>query len=233
VVRYAFPVRLFHSLLQAGLSRRYPVNFADAQWSTIAEIAVGEQVRIRGHKSADGARLTAEDIVYGTFRSAIGAITAIDSEARKITIADLVTKKPMTIRVTDDTQLKEMPDFRGLIKNGGGAAHKGASTGSWPIAQAVSDPQNLDVARLIDMLPLTKFEALKMGGAVMVSSTRGSSSDEVTAIRIVDDVNFVIETAAADAAQHAMTTIDTILAMHDDRTGRDQPARDRTVTSMS
>jgi hypothetical protein len=24
VVRYAFPVRLFHSLLHAGLSRRYP-----------------------------------------------------------------------------------------------------------------------------------------------------------------------------------------------------------------
>ena len=30
VVRYTFPVRLFHSRLHAGLSRRYPVDFAHA-----------------------------------------------------------------------------------------------------------------------------------------------------------------------------------------------------------
>jgi hypothetical protein len=194
--------------------RRYApdsVKFADAQWSTIAEIAVGDQVRTRGNQSADSARLTAEDIVYGTFRSAIGAITAIDTEAKKITIADLVTKKPLTIRVTDDTQLKEMPDFRGLFKNG---AHAEPSQGSSPFAQAVSDPQKLDLAKLIEMLPLTTFEALKVGGAVMVSSTRGSSSDQVTATRIISNVNFLIETAEAAAGQRGMTTMDTITAMH-------------------
>ena len=193
--------------------RRYApdsVKFADAQWSTIAEIAVGDQVRTRGNQSADGARLTAEDLVYGTFRSAIGAITAIDTEARKITIADLATKKPLTIRVTGDTQLKEMPDFRGMFKNG----HAAPSPGSSPVAQAVSDPKKLDLAKLIEMLPLTKFEALKVGVAVMVSGTRGSSSDRVTATRIVSNVNFVIETAEAAAQQHGMTTIDTITAMH-------------------
>lgn len=191
--------------------RRYApdsVKFADAQWSTIAEIAVGDQVRTRSNQSADGARLTAEDLVYGTFRSAIGAITAIDTEARKITIADLVTKKPLTIRVTGDTQLKEMPDFRGLFKNGGAGGHPA------PITQAVSDPQKLDVAKLIEMLPLTKFETLKVGGAVMVSSTRGSSGDEVTATRIISNVNFLIETAEAAAEQNGMTTMDTITAMH-------------------
>jgi hypothetical protein len=199
------------------LVRRYApdsVKFADAQWSTIAEIAVGDQVRTRGNKSADGGRLTAEDIVYGTFRSAIGAITAIDTEARKITIADLVTKKPLTIRVTDDTQLKEMPDFRGLFKNGGAGGHGAPSPGSSPVAQAVSDPQKLDLVKLIEMLPLTKFEALKIGVAVMVTGTRGSSSDQVTATRIVSNVNFVIETAQAEGEQRGMTTIETITAMH-------------------
>ena len=197
--------------------RRYApdsVKFADAQWSTIAEISVGDQARSKGNQSADGARLTAEDLVFGTFRSAIGAITAIDPEARKITIADLVTKRPLTIRVTGDTQLKEMPDFRGLFKNGGAGAHETLSPGSSPVAQAVSDPHKLDIAKLLEMLPLTKFEALKIGGAVMVSSTRGSSSDQVTATRIISNVNFVIETAEAAAKQHGMTTIDTITAMH-------------------
>ena len=192
--------------------RRYApdsVKFADAQWSTIAEIAVGDQVRTRGNQSADG-RLTADDLVYGTFRSAIGAITAIDAEARKITIADLATKKPLTIRVTGDTQLREMPDFRGMFKNG----HAAPSPGSSPVEQAVSDPKKLDLAKLIEMLPLTKFEALKVGVAVMVSSTRGSSSDQVTATRIISNVNFVIEVAEAAGQQHGMTTIDTITAMH-------------------
>jgi hypothetical protein len=187
--------------------RRYApdsVKFADAQWSTIAEISAGDQVRTRGNRSAESARLTAEDLVYGTFRSAIGAITAIDAERHKITIADLVTKKPLMVRVTDDTQLKEMPDFRGLYQNGGGAgAH----------AQAVSDPGKLDVPKLLEMLPLTKFESLKVGGAVMVSSTRGSS-DEVTATRIIGNVNFLIETAEAAAAQRGMSTVDVIVGMH-------------------
>jgi len=185
--------------------RRYApdsVKFADAQLSTMADIAVGDQVRARGNKSADGATLTADDIVYGTFRSAVGTITAIDAEARKITIADLVTQKPLTIRVTADTQLKEMPDFRGLAKNGGGPTH------------AMSDPHKFDVAKLIEMLPLTKFDSLKVGGAVMVTSTRGSTPDEVTATRIITNVNFVIEAAQAAGEQNGMTTVQSIANMH-------------------
>ena len=192
--------------------RRYApdsVKFADAQWSTIREIAVGDQVRARGNLSADSARLAAEDLVYGSFRSAIGAITAIDAEAHKITIADLVTKRPLTIRITAATQLKEMPDFRGLFKNG-----HGAPQGASPAAHAVSDPQKLDVAKLLEMLPPASFENLKAGGAVMVSSTRGSTSGEVTAIRIVTNADFLIETAAAAAAQNGTTTIESIMAMH-------------------
>ncbi len=206
------PPRIVVALTPKTMVRRYApdsVKFSEAEWSKIDQIAVGDQVRTRGTKSADGATLTADDIVYGTFRSAIGAITAIDSEARKITIADLVTQKPMTIRVTADTQLKEMPDFRGLFKNG-------HSTGdpSGHAAQAVSDPQKLDVAKLIEMLPLTKFENLKAGGAVMVSSTQGSRTDEVTATRIVSNADFLIETAQGAAAQQGMTTVQAISGMH-------------------
>lgn len=196
--------------------RRYApdsVKFADAQWSTIAEIAVGDQVRTRGNPSADGVRLTAEHLVYGTFRSAIGTITAIDTEAHKITIADLATKKTITIRVSGDTQLKEMPDFRGLFKNGGGG-HEAPSASSSHVTQVVSNPDKLDVAKLIEMLPLTTFETLKVGGAVMVSCTRPSSNGQVTATRIISNVDFLIETASAAAAQNGMTTIDTITAMH-------------------
>jgi len=185
--------------------RRYApdsAKFADAQWSTIAGIAVGDQVRTRGNKSEDGTRLTADDLVYGTFRSAIGMITAVDAEAHKITITDLATNQPLTIRVTADTQLKEMPDFRGMFKNGSPAEHAG------PVGKVVSDPQKLDVAKLLEMLPLTKFETLKVGGAVMVTS------NQATATRIISNVNFLIETAKAAGEQNGMTTMETISKMH-------------------
>ena len=197
--------------------RRYApdsVKFADAAWSGIAEIAVGDQVRTRGQKSEDGTKLTAEDLVFGTFLTRIGAITAIDREASKITIDDLVTKRPAVIRVTADTQLKSLPDFRAMFGRpkpaGGGDSH-----GSAAPAPAGMDAGKLDVAKLLESIPATKFENLKVGGAVMVSSTRGSKSDEVTAIRIIANADFLIETAKEAAAAHAgMSTVDAISRMH-------------------
>ncbi len=209
------PAEIMVLVTPKTIVRRYApdsVKFADAQSSTIREMSVGDQVRMRGNKSGDGATLMADDIVYGTFRSAIGSITAIDAEARKITITDLVTNKPLSIRIADDTQLKEMPDFRGLFKNGGGHGASGQPTS--PAARAVSDPKSLDVAKLLDMLPLINFDKLKTGIAVMVTSTRGSTSDEVTATRIVTNVNFLIETAQAAAAQHGISAVDAIAGMH-------------------
>ena len=54
VVRYSFPVRLFHSLLQAGLSRRYPPDFAHA---TFAEFG-GDPVMGDGLFRAHGVRIS-------------------------------------------------------------------------------------------------------------------------------------------------------------------------------
>jgi hypothetical protein len=196
--------------------RRYApdsVKFADAEWSSAAEIGMGDQVRTRGQKSEDGTKLTAEDIVFGTFLTRIGTITTMDREAGKITIDDLVTKKPVTIRVTADTQLKALPDFRWMLpKAGSGGGSHGSPQAAAP---AVMDPRKLDVMKLLESLPAAKFESLKVGGAVMVSSTRGLKSDEVTAIRIVSNADFLIETAQAQAAGHeGMSAVDVISRMH-------------------
>jgi len=53
------------------------VKFSDAEPSTIAEIAIGDQVRTRGDKNEDAKRLVAEDVVFGTFLTRVGSITAI------------------------------------------------------------------------------------------------------------------------------------------------------------
>jgi len=43
VVRWSFPVRLFHSLHQAGLSRRYPIHLAHAALAELGRDAVMRQ----------------------------------------------------------------------------------------------------------------------------------------------------------------------------------------------
>src|SRR6266481_805171 len=69
--------------------RRYApdsVRFADAILSSASEIATGDQLRTRGEKSEDGTKVTAEDLVFGTFLTRLGLITAVDRDSRQIGI---------------------------------------------------------------------------------------------------------------------------------------------------
>jgi len=91
--------------------RRYApdsVKFDDAKPSGIEEIKVGDQLRARGPRSADGTELTADEVVSGTFRNIAGMINTIDASAGTITVMDLVAKKSITVKVTADTQLRKL-----------------------------------------------------------------------------------------------------------------------------
>ncbi len=94
--------------------RRYSedsVKFDDAKPSSLAEVKVGDQLRARGNKNADGTELTAEEVVYGSFRNVAGLITAVDPEKNTITVNDLATKKPITVRIANDSQMHKLPQM--------------------------------------------------------------------------------------------------------------------------
>jgi hypothetical protein len=115
--------------------RRYAtdsVKFDDAKIAPIEQIKNGDQLRARGTRSADGAELTADEVVSGTFRNVAGTINAVDTAANTITVMDLITKKPLTIKVTSDTQLRKLqPQMAQMIamRLKGGATDAGASGG--------------------------------------------------------------------------------------------------------
>jgi len=91
--------------------RRYAPNsvkFDDAKPAAIDQIKVGDQLRARGTRNADGTQLTADEVVSGTFRNIAGTVSSIDASARTITVMDLVAKKPVTVKVTADTQLRKL-----------------------------------------------------------------------------------------------------------------------------
>ena len=94
--------------------RRYAANsikFDDAKAAPVSEIKPGDQLRARGQKSADGAEITADEIVSGTFRNIAGILVSSDNTAGTITVTDLATKQPITLRVASDSQLRKLQPF--------------------------------------------------------------------------------------------------------------------------
>jgi hypothetical protein len=108
--------------------RRYPPDsipkYSDAKPSKFEEVKVGDQLRALGDKSADGTHVTAEEVVFGTFKIVGGTVTAVDAAANTITVDDLQTKKPMTIVLKPDSVVRR---FTGMF--GGGGMGMGAGGG--------------------------------------------------------------------------------------------------------
>lgn len=92
--------------------RRYApdsVKFDDARPAPLDQIKPGDQLRARGPRNEDGTELTAEEIVSGTFRNIAGTISTLDASTGAITVQDLLSKKPITVRITVESQLRKLP----------------------------------------------------------------------------------------------------------------------------
>jgi len=92
--------------------RRYAgdsVKFEDAKPGTLAQIQVGDQLRVRGAKSEDGTTIQAEEVVSGSFKNLAGTIATIDAAGGTLTLKDLATKKTMVAAVTANSDLRKLP----------------------------------------------------------------------------------------------------------------------------
>ena len=85
------------------------VKFSDAQKGAFDQIKVGDQLRARGARSADGKVLTAEEVISGTFRNIAGTITGIDPAASTVTVKDVIGKKTVIVKLTGDSQMRKLP----------------------------------------------------------------------------------------------------------------------------
>src|ERR1051326_6705834 len=94
------------------LLRRYApdsAKFDNAKPCKLMDIKPGDQVRARGTRSPDGNEITAEEVVAGAFRNIAGTIASVDAAAGTIAITDAGTKKPMTVKVTAESELRKLP----------------------------------------------------------------------------------------------------------------------------
>jgi hypothetical protein len=133
-----------HLSPEAVLHRYAPnsVRFDDSKVGKFEEIKPGDQFRGRGKRSADGAEFAAEEIITGSFRSIAGTISSVDAAAKTVTVADLISKHPVLVRVTPETSLHVLPAMmaEGIAQRVKGGAPGGAPNGPPPGANGQFPP---------------------------------------------------------------------------------------------
>jgi len=192
--------------------RRYSpdsVQFDDAKPGTLDQINAGDQLRARGVRSADGNELAAEEIVSGTFRSIAGTVTSTDAGNNTISVMDLATKKPVTLRITADSQLRKLPAMvaqRIALRLRGespdGASGVSAPGGNPPARADHTTPTSNaggsrpggppDFQQMLKRMPAVTLADLQKGDAIMVVTTQGTATTQPTAITLLSGVEPIL-----------------------------------------
>ena len=199
--------------------RRYAldsVKFDDAKPGTLDQIKPGDQLRARGTKNADGNELAAEEIVSGTFRNVAGLVLVTDPGAGTITLTDLITKRPVTLKISSDSQLHKLPPIMAqrIAMRLKGAANSatgvGAATGPPSSARASETPGGggggfrqggaPDFQQMLSRMPAVTLAELQKGEAVMVVATKGSAEVPSTAIILLSGVEPILTAAPSQAS---------------------------------
>lgn len=185
------------------------VSFTDAKPAPITAIQPGDQLRARGTRNADGTEIAADAVVSGGFRNISGTIISIDTAGTSLVVKDLVTKKPVTVHITPQVQMRRLPDrmaqmiaarLKGMAagSNGGraqGESAANAEQGQGPGAGAGAQRGGGDMQQVLSRAPAIQLSDLQKGEAVMLVSTQGAS--EVTAITLLAGVEPLLEAPAS------------------------------------
>ena len=150
---------LIHVSKNTVLRRYAPgsVKFDDAAAAPIDQIKSGDQLRARGQKSADGGELTADEVVSGSFRNISGTINSVDAATTSITVQDLVTKKPVVVKIADTSQLRKLPApmaqrIAARLKGNGGEGPAGQG-GEWWRGSALTGSATSGMPETQGLLP--------------------------------------------------------------------------------
>jgi Domain of unknown function (DUF5666) len=199
--------------------RRYApdsVKFDDARPGTLDQIKPGDQLRARGTRTPDAAELTADEVVSGAFRNIAGTVASTDQATNSVTVMDLVSKRPVTLKITADSQLHKLPHMvaqriamrlKGVAPPAAGGGALGASPRA-ASAQASSPPGNgagqrpsgsPDFQQMLSRMPAVSLADLQKGDALMIVATEGSASSPATAIILLSGVEPILTAAPTQA----------------------------------
>lgn len=206
---------------QGAIVRRYApgsVRFEDAKAGTLDQIKAGDQLCARGSRNPDGSELTAEEVVSGSFRNIAGTVVSAAPDDNTIRIMDLLSKKPVTVKVTADSQLKKLPPMlaqriAARVKGVSPESSPAATSGDHPMAQKTEQPAGdaggsrprgaADLQQMLSRLPVVKVSDLQKGDAVMLVTTEGGADSPLNVITLLTGVEPIL-TAAPNGQGAAM-----------------------------
>jgi co-chaperonin GroES (HSP10) len=187
--------------------RRYAgdsVKFEDAKPGTLAQIQVGDQLRVLGTKSEDGSSIPAEVVVSGSFKNLAGLIASIDAANGTLTLKDLATKKTVTVTITANSNVRTLPP-QAAAMFAARAKSSSAAGGASPQPAGQSETSGGgrqggggrtaggDLSQLVSRLPNKTIADLKVGDAVMiVASQPDANSATVTAVTLLSGVEPIL-----------------------------------------
>ncbi len=197
--------------------RRYAPNsikFDDAKAGTITQIKAGDQLRARGTKSADGKELNAAEVVSGTFRSIPATFIAADAGSNTITVTDLVSKRPVTLKIGPDSQMHQLPAMfaqRIAMRLKAGAAgapgapsgangatpartESGQREGGGGFGQRAGGPP--DFQQMLNRMPAVTVSDLQKGSALMIVATEGTADVPSEVIILLSGVEPILTAAS-------------------------------------
>jgi len=179
------------------------VRFEDAVASSLSAIQPGDQLRIRGAKSADGSSIQADEIVAGTFRNFSGLIASIDGTAGTVTLKDLTTKKTVTVAVTPNSDVRRIPAqmanmIAARMKAGAAGGTAGAAGAARPATAGDDGTRRAgragsDLSQMIPRLPTETLAGLKTGEAVMiVAIAPAGDATKLSAVTLLTGVDPIL-----------------------------------------
>ena len=201
------------------------VKFSDSVPGTLSQIQTGDQLRVRGAKSADGTSITAEEIVSGAFENLAGTVTGVDPASQTLTLTDVASKKSYSIKVTANSSFRALPPeaaarFAARASAGERPSAAGTGTADKPKAPpaagvAVGDPHaeaehsasaGMDLSTFVNRLPQGSLADLHKGQVLMIVAEKsGAGEDSLTAITVLSGVDPILTATPKGAASMTLS----------------------------
>jgi hypothetical protein len=176
----------------------HSVKFAEAQKGTFDQIKVGDQLRARGSRSADGKEIAAEEVISGTFRNIAGTISSIDATNNTMTVKDVLARKTVVVKFNADSQLRKlappMAQRLAVFLKGGPQTAPGAqpAAGAGAPAGGQRPGGGPDFQQILSRIPSVTLADLQKEDAVMIVAAQGPGNGEVTAITLLGGVEPIL-----------------------------------------
>jgi hypothetical protein len=188
---------------------------ADAVAGSFADIRAGDQLRALGDRSADGRRLTAEEIISGSVARMAGVIASVDAARGEVLVkGGLSGEETVAVALGARTVIRRVPaDFAETLRaRREERRERSAQSGEGP---AVNRPEagreegerrrerrgrrgeggarradgglrgGGGLQQMLESLPAVGVAELKAGDAVLVTGTAGADASRVTAATVL------------------------------------------------